>query len=374
MLKTMFLRISGSAGFHLNSLSRMTFMLMLLVTSTFVVANLPAGYYNNAEGRSDAALKNALHQIISQKHKPLLYDDLRDHFRYTDWHPDGYFWDMYSREKLISWNGSRLNREHCMPKSWFGISSDMEDSAPIGADIHNIYPSNVDANTKKSNFPLGVVDENYQFDKFDNGVSKVGYNTFPGYSGKVFEPANQYKGDFARTYMYMVTRYEDYSGVWRSTGTESMLNRNTYPVFNSYAVTLLMKWHRDDPVSQKELNRNDSVFKRQGNRNPYIDFPLLAEFIWGNSKGKIWDAAAAGGSIVDIFSLSYRRDELQIRLSPASEVPYRIYSIEGRQVLSGDLSGAVSTIIPVNGRLQRGVYLFITETERQRHAQLFVVM
>jgi len=351
MLKTIFLRIP--------------FVLVLLVVSTFVVANLPAGYYNNAEGRNDAALKNALHQII-RPHTQLEYYSSSTHFRTTDWHPDGYFWDMYSREKRTSW--SNLNREHCMPKSWW---SPQPEYTVAYSDLHNLYPSNVEANTAKSNFPLGIVGANYEF---DNGVSRVGYNTFPGYSGMVFEPANEYKGDFARAYMYMVTCYEDYSGNWRSTGTESMLYRNTYPVFTPYAVSLLMKWHRDDPVSQKEINRNNAVYTIQGNRNPYIDFPSLAEFIWGNSKGKIWDAAAAGGTLIDVFSLSYRRDELQIRLSPAAEVPYRIYSIEGRQVLSGDLTGAVSTIIRLEGKLQRGIYLFQTETERQRHSQLFVVM
>jgi hypothetical protein len=192
----------------------------------------------------------------------------------------------------------------------------------------------------------------------------------------VYEPANEYKGDFARTYMYMVTCYEDYAPNWRSTGTESMLYQNTFPVFKPYAISLLMKWHRDDPVSQKEIDRNNAVYAIQKNRNPYIDFPTLAEFLWGNSKGQLWDATAAGGSVVDVFSLSYRYDraELLVRLSPAAEVPYRIYSIEGREVSSGDLSGAAITTISLKGKIEKGVYLFVTDTQRQRHSQLFLVL
>lgn len=330
-------------------------------------ADIPPGYYNTIEGKRDATLKTALHTII-RPHTQLEYYSSSTHFRSTDWHPEGYFWDMYSREKRTSW--SNLNREHCMPKSWW---SPQPEYTVAYSDLHNLYPSNVDANSAKSNYALGIVGAVYEF---DNGVSKVGNNTYPGYSATVFEPANEYKGDFARTYMYMVTCYEDYAPNWRSTGTESMLYQNTYPVFKPYAISLLMKWHREDPVSQKEIDRNNAVHVIQGNRNPYIDFPSLAEFIWGNNKGQAWNTDEAGGALEDIFSLSFRydRDELLVRLSPAVGVAYSIHSIEGRQVLSGMLSGSATTTIPLQGKLNKGVYLFVTETPRKRHAQLFIVV
>jgi hypothetical protein len=105
----------------------------------------------------------------------------------------------------------------------------------------------------------------------------------------VFEPTDEYKGDFARVYMYMVTCYEDLSSRWTSAGRSSMLQNNTYPTLNVYAVNLLLEWHRNDPVSQKELDRNDVVQKIQKNRNPFIDMPELAEYIWGTKMAEIFN-------------------------------------------------------------------------------------
>jgi hypothetical protein len=229
----------------------------------------------------------------------------------------------------------------------------------------------VDANSAKSNFPLGVVGSSFIF---DNGVSRVGQNTFPGYSGTVFEPAGEYKGDFARTYMYMVTCYEDYAMDWRSTGTQSMLYQNTYPVFRPYAVNLLLKWHREDPVSEKEKNRNNAVYEIQQNRNPFIDYPQLAEFIWGNQKGQAWTPEATGTETEEIFSVGFSRtrQELMIRLQPSSTVAYNIHSIDGRRVLTGNLSGELS-VIPTGGILVKGVYLVIVETSVKTHSRLFII-
>lgn len=119
--------------------------------------------------------------------------------------------------------------------------------------------------------------------KFDNGVSKIGYPVSGQGGGAqyVYEPADEYKGDFARTYFYMVTCYQNLT--WNSTW---MLQQNDYPTLNSWAVNLLLQWHRDDPVSQKEVDRNEVVYGYQNNRNPFIDFPDLAEYIWGNKVGR----------------------------------------------------------------------------------------
>ena len=97
------------------------------------------------------------------------------------------------------------------------------------------------------------------------------------YTDNCFEPADEFKGDFARSYFYISTIYEDYYQLWQS----PMLNNNTYPVWKPWALDLLLKWHRQDPVSPKELARIEAVYNIQGNRNPYIDYPNLVENIWG---------------------------------------------------------------------------------------------
>ena len=339
----------------------------LLFLSVCLWAEIPVGYYQAAEGKKDAVLKTALFNII-RTHTQLEYYSSSTHFRSTDWHPDGYFWDMYSSNKRTSWSG--LNREHCMPKSWFGISSGQENSAPISTDLNNLYPSDPNANQEKSNYPLGETGSSLIY---TNGVSKVGKSAFAGYSGTVFEPADEYKGDFARTYMYMVTCYEDYSTAWQSTGTSSMLYQNTYPVFKPYAVNLLLKWHRNDPVSEKELNRNDAVYDVQHNRNPYIDYPALAEYIWGNGKGKEWDASSENYPVPEYFNVSYKHinKQLTVKLTPVSNAPYMVYSLEGRRLLSGTLTSATTTI--TLSELNTGTYLLIVNSSQNKYAKLFLV-
>ena len=114
----------------------------------------------------------------------------------------------------------------------------------------------------------------------DNGVTKVGTGQANGRATNLFEPADEYKGDFARMYLYFVTCYQDYS--WKSSAL-SMFAQNSYPTLNAYGQSLLLKWHRQDPVSQKEIDRNNAVYSFQGNRNPFIDYPNMVEYIWGDS-------------------------------------------------------------------------------------------
>jgi len=226
----------------MKNLFKYRFLLFLLLSiAVFAHATIPSDYYKNAEGKKDAELKTALFMII-RPHTQLEYYASSTYFKTTDWNPAGYFWDMYSSFQRGSWTG--MNREHNLPKSWW---SDAPETTVAYSDLHNLYPSDATANSAKSNYPPGEVGTT----TFDNGVFKVGTNTFSGYIGTVFEPDDQYKGDFARDYMYVVTCYEDYSANWRSLGTSSMLQRNIYPVFNTYAVNLLLKWHRNDPVSGK---------------------------------------------------------------------------------------------------------------------------
>lgn len=334
--------------------------------STFS-SQIPLGYYSLAEGKKEAALKTSLHQSINN-HTPLEYYASATYFRTTDWHPDGYFWDMYSSRRRTSW-GSGLNREHSMPKSWWSTNPE---STIAYTDLHNLYPSDMETNTAKSNFALGVVGSNRVF---DNSVSKVGNNIFPGYQGTVFEPADEYKGDFARTYMYMVTRYEDYATFWRSIGTESMLSQNTFPVFRTYAVNLLMQWHRTDPVSSKEINRNNAVFSFQRNRNPFIDHPMLAEYLWGNRKGSEWNSSLEGNPANEMLYVHFRPTQrsVLVGLSPASAATYHIFALNGQKMLTGTLSATTPTnLVPVN-ELATGTFLFMVETEHNTHVRVFLV-
>ncbi len=243
-------------------------------------AAVPTGYYEGLDGLTDRALKNRLFEIV-RNHRTNDYNGLfRQSFIHTDVRPDGTWWDMYSTIKRsvyvngsVSWSG--MNREHSFPKSWWG-----GDKNPAYTDLNHLYPSDGPANMKKSNHPLGVVDPNDN--SYNNGLVKVGrpVSGQGGGSTTVFEPADEYKGDFARTYFYMVTCYQNLT--WKYT---YMARNGAYPTLQGWAIDLLLQWHRQDPVSKKELDRNEEVYKLQKNRNPFIDTPELVEYIWGNKMG-----------------------------------------------------------------------------------------
>lgn len=250
------------------------------MTVPAMLAEVPAGYYSRLEGKSGAALKAAVFEVINPHTQVSSYSNLPRYFEQTDVYPSSrQWWDMYSNVERYAPSFTGLNREHAFPKSWWKLNGSVE-YTPAYVDLNHLYPSDGPANQAKSNYPLGMTAAN---PKFDNGVSKIGYPVSGQGGGAqyVYEPADEYKGDFARTYFYMVTCYQNLT--WNSTW---MLQQNDYPTLNSWAVNLLLQWHRDDPVSQKEVDRNEVVYGYQNNRNPFIDFPDLAEYIWGNKVGE----------------------------------------------------------------------------------------
>lgn len=258
-------------------------LLVLLVFATIrglaADRNIPQGYYNKIDGKSEAELKTAVAQVINPHTEISGYYNLPQYFQTTDVYPQSNrWWDMYSDIPLYAPSFKGLNREHSFPKSWWGGDQDI----PAYIDLNHLYPSEAAANMAKSNYPLGEVDPTKKVN-FDNGITTVGYPVYGqgGGAGLVFEPDDEYKGDFARTYMYMATCYQSLR--WKYT---YMVENNTYPTLNSWSRELLLRWAREDKVSQKEIDRNEAVYSFQNNRNPFIDFPELMEYIWGNRKGE----------------------------------------------------------------------------------------
>lgn len=273
----------------MNNLRNLLAAIIIAATIAVAQAEIPAGYYNSLIGKTESALKTAARDKI-YAHTMLDYGDLFPvHFKKTDVRPGTnplQWWDMYSNKiSYVERGWSGMNREHSFPKSWWGGSTTL----PAYTDLNHLYPSESKANTAKNNYPLGIVD----VVEFDNGLSKVGLPVAGQGGGctKVFEPADEYKGDFARTYFYMVTCYQDVT--WKYT---YMAQNGTYPSLSKWAQDLLLDWHRADPVSQKEIDRNEAVYQQQGNRNPFIDLPELAEYIWGNKRGQAFSLDDIGGT------------------------------------------------------------------------------
>ena len=361
-------------------LRKIIFFLLFVGLINSIYAEIPAGYYDNAQGKNQAELKTALHNII-RNHTFLDYDISTNtwwytYFKATDWNPDGYFWDMYSNNKRATYSSSVLNREHCMPRSWWGDSSSYS-SYQANGDLVNLSPADVEANTAKSNLPLGEVGAT----SYTNGVVKVGKNTYPGSSGDAFEPSNEYKGDFARTYLYMVTCYEDYSNYWHGTGTQTMLNGGTYPVFKTWAINMLLKWNAGDPVSEKERKRNDGVYSQQHNRNPFIDYPGLADFIWGTRKNEIWseDVGPADTTTVLKVRFDVQTDSVNVKINRPELATYVVQTISGVTLKTGKLSSNgnfSATDLLQNGKyieLQNGMYILVIYSSSKRKVTKFMV-
>ncbi len=248
------------------------------LTSAAADRVIPKGYYNAIDGKTEAALKTALYTIINPHTLISSYNNLPQYFQKTDVYPQSSrWWDMYSNIPFYAPSFKGLNREHSFPKSWWGGSTD----TPAYIDLNHLYPSEAAANMAKSNYPLGVVDRTKPVN-FQNGITTVGFavDGQGGGASLVFEPADEYKGDFARTYFYMATCYQNLH--WKYT---FMVDNNTYPTLNKWSQKLLLEWNEQDPVSQKEIDRNEAVYSFQNNRNPFIDFPELAEYIWGSNRG-----------------------------------------------------------------------------------------
>lgn len=253
-------------------------------------AQAPSGYYNSANGLSGAPLKTALSNIITNGHQDKGYSGLWTSYKTTDidknYENDGSILDIYSEKPTgtdpykytpgtnqcgtYSVEGNCYNREHIVPQSLFNEAS------PMVSDIHFIRATDGKVNGMRSNYPFGKVGTATFTSK--NG-SKLGNSVSSGYSGTVFEPIDEFKGDVARMIFYFVTRYQSKLSTFSS---GNMLGSSAFPGLQTWELNVLLAWHNQDPVSQAEINRNNASFAFQGNRNPFIDNPNYVNLIWGS--------------------------------------------------------------------------------------------
>lgn len=266
--------------------------LSLITISQSLFADIPPHYYDSADGKTKDALKAAMKDIITQA-QMLAYGSGEGRtwsgFYQTDRFNGNQVRDRYSYQVFYFANTtsapSGMNIEHSFPKSWWGGT---ENNAY--KDLFNLMPCEQNINSKKSNYGMGVVTTV----STNNGCTKVGKGNAGGQTKSLWEPADEWKGDFARGYMYMATAYSNFT--WTGEGL-TMLQQGAYPTFKPWAYELLLQWSRQDPVDDIERERNDAVYAIQGNRNPFVDFPNLCEYIWGDSISYTFsiDGTSTGG-------------------------------------------------------------------------------
>ena len=276
----------------INYKSAILFAFLLVAQISFAnvvtgVAAVPEGYYQAVDGKKGADnILNALNTCISKNYNEISYKGLEPHYLKTDFYADT-LWDMYSTCRFVYEDANRpqsavcdgWNKEHVCCQSWLG-------SGPMVSDMFNVYPTDARINNLRSNFPYGQVSSFDGFSKDPNhhGLGKLGPSVAG--IGTVYQPDDRYKGDFARTFFYMVARYRN--NILNSGNGSQMFTSNPTNL-TTYSLAFLLEWHRDDPVSQKEIDRNQGVYGEQNNRNPFIDYPELVEYIWGDKVGQTVD-------------------------------------------------------------------------------------
>lgn len=279
----------------------------IILFSSFVSAQAPAGYYDGTTGLNGFALKSRLHDIISTKNISWHYGDLTNYYNQTDLDiyydhdasnttilldmyseiptgPDAY---EYTTANLIgssSAEGLGWNREHMMPQSTF------YSNYPMYSDLFYVIPTDARINQLRSNYPYGIstTTPSNVFYTFTNS-SKIGRSAIPNYvyTGRVYEPIDEFKGDIARSLLYFAVRYEGKLGTFKFNNNANPAS-DTNPLdgteekaFDDAYIAMLLQWHAQDPVSQREIDRNNSVYMIQKNRNPFIDHPQWVNDIWG---------------------------------------------------------------------------------------------
>jgi endonuclease I/chitodextrinase len=260
-------------------------LILTFLFSLYSFAQIPSGYYSTSTG-SGYVLKTQLYNII-KGHTDNGYAGLWTTYSTSDrdnqYENDNTIIDMYSENPTgtdpynftystdqcgtYSVEGDCYNREHIIPQSTFGSS------APMVSDAHFITPTDGKVNGVRSNYPHGTVATATSTSL--NG-SKLGSSSVSGYSGTVFEPINEFKGDIARMYFYFATRYENTVAGYPF----AMFNSTSNQVFTTAFLNMLLAWHTQDPVSAREIVRNNAIYARQNNRNPYIDHPEYVQAIW----------------------------------------------------------------------------------------------
>ncbi|MDR6922521.1 endonuclease [Chryseobacterium sp. 2987] len=278
----------------------------VILISSLLSAQAPAGYYDGTAGLTGYALKSKLHDIIAAKNINWHYGDLQNYYNQTDLDkyydhnasnttllldiyseipsgPDAY---EYTSAQMIGSSGGEgegWNREHMMPQSTF------YSNYPMYSDLFYVIPTDAKINQLRSNYPYGVINSTIHY-TFTNS-SKIGNSAIPNwvYTGRVYEPIPEFRGDIARSLLYFAVRYEGKLGTFNFNNSTNPAS-DTNPLdgteeraFEPAYIAMLLQWHAADPVSDRERDRNNAVYAIQNNRNPFIDNPSLVTAIWGQN-------------------------------------------------------------------------------------------
>lgn len=356
------------------------YTLLLLLVVSICFAQIPNGYYTAATG-TGYQLKTQLHNIITNNYNDRGYAGLYITYLTSDkdfyYENNGTMLDMYTENpngpeceftygvnqddgSLGEAECERYNREHLVPQSVFGNGT-----LPMYADAHFVVPSDKYVNAQRGNYPFSRV--NSITNTFSNGSLKgnnlnTGYSA--GYLGTVFEPIDEFKGDIARMLLYFATRYEDQVANWNF----SMFNNTSNQVFTSQAINVLLTWCALDPVSNREIARNNAIYARQNNRNPFIDRPEFALQIWGSLLNTNEYLLESNVTVVPNPSLDGR---FTVTITTPVDAVY-VTNISGQVVQYYSKPEALDNHIEISN-ISKGFYFITIESNSQKVTKKIIV-
>jgi endonuclease I len=368
-----------------------------LITGLKAMA-VPGTYYNTIDSNQTCNfLKTQLYRLISTNFTQIPYGSVDNYYDRTDLKPaetgggfvidDRYSSDIPNGTDSCNYRypagfcgGTSAavqcvcyEKEHVFPSSWFGGTN----MYPFYTDMHFIWPADAYTNFRKGNLPLGYVSSpSYT----SNNGTKVGTsNTSLNYgynSSLVFEPNDAFKGDFARAYLFFITRYEDSlpSLTGRST-SGNVLAGNKYPGYDPWILQLGVKWHKSDPPGAFEIKRNDSVYSLQANRNPYIDYPGWVEKVFGAdgiSSSCLPLAVRNNKSVEFEFFPNPANDQLTVNTGTllAEDAFAEVIDILGQKLIAQKINSTLTTIDI--SKLVKGIYFINLNYKDVNTANTFI--
>ena len=368
-------------------MKKITLFLFSVFTCAITYAQAPANYYANATG-TGYVLKTQLKNIITNSHNPLTYAQLwtlysgstsNNGFKDKYYENDGTILDIYSEKPTTSeaftytpisdqcgnykFEGDCYNREHLIPQSYF------DEQLPMKADAFHVWPTDGKVNGERNNYAFGTVS---QAEYTSSNGSKRGSSSVQGFTGTVFEPIDEFKGDIARAYFYFATRYEDDMDYFYTNNpnveARVMFDGSNDQVFNANFLNLLYQWHVNDPVSQRETDLNNYIFANQGNRNPYIDNPQYVYDVWNQTLSNKEKAEIVSFKIYP--NPAYHNT---IYIATKETIDFlAIYTIDGKLIKKETNPIFRDEVFQIN-QLQSGTYILKVKSNNRESAQTFIV-
>lgn len=366
-------------------MNKNTFLIIILLTTSLGFSQIPTGYYDSATGNG-FTLKTQLHSIISNNTNALNsssnYGGLwtlftTNAFRDTYYENDNSLLDVYSEKPTLpdSYNfisttqqcgnytneGDCYNREHTVPQSFFGNST-----YPMYSDAHFVLPTDGKVNAQRDDYPYGKVNT---VNWTSTNGSKLGPNLNSGYSagytGIVFEPIDEFKGDIARCLFYFVTNYENQLTSFYNNSTSTskiMFDGSANHSFSSTFLNILLKWHLMDPVSPYEIGKNNAVYLFQGNRNPYIDHPEYVCQIWATECAALSNESFIDESKINLYPNPSYNGSITIE-STQTILNIKILNINGQIIREFENPLFTNSIFQIDN-LPKGFFLLKVSNEK----------